>query len=212
MLSSYVFVQIYDQDWVCWIIWWFSFQFFKELPYCSHSGCTSLHSNQQCRRIPFFHSLSNIICTPLIMAILTSGRWYLTVVWLCIFMIISKFMCFLAICMSLQKYLCRPSAHFLIGLFVCFELYELFVLKTNPLSAASFANIFSHSVGCPYGFLCYAKAFNLGSPLFIFVFISITVRQRFKKILLQFMLECSAYIFLQKFYSIWFYIQVFNPF
>ena len=210
MLQSYVFVQIYDQDWVCWIIWWFSFQFFKELPYCSHSGCTSLHSNQQCRRIPFFHSLSNIICMPLIMAILTGGRWYLIVVWLCMFMIISNFMCFLAICMSLQKCLCRPSAHFLIGLFVLNYMSCLFwrLIPCQLHRLQIFFPILQVVLMVSFAM----QKLLIWSPLFIFIFISITVRQRFKKKLLQFMLECSAYIFLQKFYSIWFYIQVFNPF
>ena len=53
---------------------------------------------------------------------------------------------------------------------VCFsvvELYELlYILVIKPLSVASFANIFSHSVGCLFfyiiitfcGFLCCVKA------------------------------------------------------
>ena len=44
--------------------------FLKNLHTVLHSGCTSLHSYQQCKRIPLFADF-------LIAAILTGVRWYL---------------------------------------------------------------------------------------------------------------------------------------
>ena len=80
------------------------------------------------------------------------------------------------------------------------------------MSVALFANLFSHSEGCLFVLFMVSfdvqKILSLIRPhLFIFVFISISLGGGSKKDLaVIYVKECSSYVSLLEFYSVWPYI------
>ena len=180
------------------------------------SDCTSLHSHRQCTRVPVspVQRLSSFLC--LVVAILIDIRWYLIVVSVCIFLMISDVDIFSYTC---RPFVCLVGQKLSISSFAClgyfFKLHVFLIFFPHSLSdnmvckyLLPFCRLPFHFVSC---FLAVQRLFSLvWSDLSSFAFVACVFGGVPKKLLLRrlsrsLFFELSS-LFLELFSGFMFYV------
>ena len=160
------------------------YSFLRYLHTVFHNCCTNLYSCQQCRKVPFLHTLFFFV----IGWLLNRGHseWCeVLAVLICISLIISDEHFFHMpvghLYISFREMSIQVFGHFSIGLdfFLLLNCLScLYILDFKPLSVALFVTVFSHSIGCLF-FMVSLAVQRLGSLIrshwFIISFISVAL-------------------------------------
>ena len=56
------FLGVYAQQWDCWVLWQFYFQFLRNLHTILYSDCTVCIPTNSVRGLPILHTLSSLYC------------------------------------------------------------------------------------------------------------------------------------------------------